>query len=116
MWGVVALGFAAGCAVDAAVGGAITAHYHLSIALAGILLVGALIRVVADFLGMVCNARMQERVVFRRQLTAFAVGGGLSVLLAWRFGLFGLACGNFAGSALYLLLIADAVRKEEKRR
>lgn len=110
MFVLVAGAFLAGSAVDAATGGAITARYHLSLAYAAVLTLGALLRVVADFIGMIANARMREAVIRRQQLIAFVVG---SLVLAGGVRSFGIAGAVVAAplvSALYLFLIQRAVR------
>ncbi len=110
MFAVVGAAFAIGVAIDAATGHAITARYHLSIAFAGILTLGALLRVMADFLGMIANARMREKVIRRQQLIAFIVGAVLLALAVARFGVGGAVGASFTISALYLFLIQRAVR------
>lgn len=110
MFAVVIIAFVLGIAIDAALGGTITTRYHLSIVYAALLTLGALLRVVADFVGMIANARMREDVIRRQQLIAFSVG---SILLAggvYRFGIVGAVVATPITSAIYLFLIQRAVR------
>ena len=110
VFAVVIGAFLTGWAIDEISGRAITSHYHLSMLLAGVLLAGALVRITADFIGMVANARMREDIVLRQQLTAFMAGGALLAALTWRFGVMGTAAASAAASALYLILIQRGVR------
>lgn len=108
MFAVVGLGFAAAVAIDAALDHAITSKYHLSILFAGILTLAALVRIVADFTGMVCNARMREGVVLRQQLMTFAVTAPLLALLTHFQGIGGAVAATLVSSLLYLTLIRRA--------
>lgn len=110
VYAAVGAGFAAAFGIDAALGYAITTKYHLSMALAALLVAGAVLRVTADFGGMICHARMREALVLRAQAVSFAFGAVLLVLLTWRFGTFGTGAASVVTSALFLLLIVRSVR------
>jgi O-antigen/teichoic acid export membrane protein len=103
-------GLAAAIGVDLALGGAISAKYHLGYALALILLAGTLIRVAADFAGLIVNARMREADLLRAQLVAFACGAILLAALTYFFGIVGAATASALTSGIYLFLVACALR------
>lgn len=103
-------GAGAAVVIDLALGRLISTHYHLSYALAAVLLSGALLRIAADFGGLIVNARMREGTLARAQLTAFACGIVLLAGLTAAFGIMGAAIANIVTSAIYLLLVARAVR------
>ena len=110
VYAAVGTGFAAAFGIDAALGYTITNKYHLSMALAALLVAGAILRVSADFGGMICHARMREALVLRAQAVSFAFGAVLLVLLTWRFGAFGTGLASVVTSALFLFLIVRSVR------
>ncbi|CAM3178051.1 hypothetical protein SPAN111604_08650 [Sphingomonas antarctica] len=103
-------GAALAIVIDLALGGAISAKYHLSVMLAAILLSGTMIRVAADFAGMIVNARHQEKKLGEAQLISFAGGGLLLVVLTWWLGIVGAAIANVATSTIYFLLLRRVVR------
>lgn len=103
-------GLAAAIGVDLALGRAISVKYHLDYGLAILLLIGTLIRVAADFSGMIVNARMREAALLRAQLVAFACGGVLLAALTYTLGIGGAATASALTSAIYLLLVVRAVR------
>jgi len=105
---VAGMAFAIG--VDLALGGAISAKYHLRYGLALLLLVGTLIRVAADFSGMIVNARMREAALLRAQLIAFACGAILLAALTFALGIDGAATASALTSGIYLLLVVRALR------
>lgn len=106
---LVVSGVVAAVAIDYATAGAITEKYHLSVALGLILLIGAMLRVTADFGAMICNARMAERYVLGSQIAAFAIGAPALALLTIQFGLFGAAVATVVASASLLALIGWSV-------
>ena len=108
--GVVAAGVTAALAIDAATGHVISARYHLSVQLALLLLLGAMLRITADFASLILNARHAERLILRNQLIAFAIGGTLLVALTLSFGITGTAIAYIIGSGTYLALMARTVR------
>lgn len=108
MFAVVGFGFAVAVAIDDVLGQAITSKYHLSVLFAGVLTLAALIRIVADFTGMVCNARMREGLVLRQQLATFAATAPLLALLTHFYGIGGAVAATLASSLLYLALIRRA--------
>jgi O-antigen/teichoic acid export membrane protein len=103
-------GLAAAIAIDLALGRAISVKYHLEYGLALILLAGTLIRVAADFAGMIVNARMREADLLRAQLIAFACGAILLAALTFLFGIGGAAAASALTSGIYLALVARALR------
>ena len=103
-------GMAAAIGIDLALGRAVSAKYHLEYGLAAILLVGTLIRVAADFAGMIVNARMREADLLRAQLIAFACGAILLAALTFLFGIGGAATASALTSGIYLFLVTRAIR------
>ncbi|WP_033923086.1 hypothetical protein [Sphingomonas sp. 37zxx] len=108
--GVVLTGLVCALIADAVTGGRISARYHLSLTLALPLLVGALLRVLADFTGLLCNARHREALVLRNQFVAFVAGATALVVLTLKFGITGTAFASIVSSGIYLVLITRAVR------
>lgn len=96
---------------DVATRGVWSERFHLSIVLMGVLLLGFMLRALADFHGLILNARHEERHILRSQGVAFAVGGALLVLLTWRFGAYGAAAATIVTSSVYLLLVRRAVNR-----
>ncbi len=107
--GATLAGVAVALVVNAATNGTILARFELSITLGLLLLCGALIRVVADFLSLVLNARHEERRLFRNQLASFGAGSLCLVLLTYNFGLYGAAIAVILSMSLYLLFNLHAV-------
>jgi hypothetical protein len=108
---VLAVGAAVvGIALDVVLGGAISTKYHLSYLLAAILLTGTMLRIAADFAGLIVNARLHEKSLGHAQLIAFACGAALLASLTWWLGILGAAIANVVTSALYLILVARVVR------
>lgn len=107
---VVVFGLVVALTVDVATGGAISARYHLSVQLALLLLLGALLRITADFASLICNARHREALILKNQFVAFGVGATLLVVLTFRFGITGTAIASMIGSGTYLTLMIRAVR------
>lgn len=103
-------GACAAIALDLALGRAISVHYHLIYLLAAILLTSTMVRVAADFGGLIVNARMREKKLGEAQLIAFACGGALLAALTWRYGILGAAVANVATSTIYLALVARELR------
>lgn len=96
-------------ALDLVLGGAISQRYHLNYLLAAILLVGTMLRIAADFAGLIVNARRQEKALGKAQIVAFACGAALLAGLTWWLGILGAAIANVATSAIYLCLVVRAV-------
>jgi O-antigen/teichoic acid export membrane protein len=94
--------------------GVLTARFSLSLALAGFLVLGALIRIAADYRGLILNSRMREAWVLRHQLIAFACGTALMVALTLLYGMWGTAAAIAITSSLYLALNSRGVRKLTK--
>jgi hypothetical protein len=111
IYGLVVTGVAGGIGIDQFTGGAISAKYHLAYSLGLILVGSALIRVTADFHAAICHARMAERSVLKAQLLSFLIGGPALVALSWTMGIYGTAIASMAGSIIYLVAMASAVRK-----
>jgi O-antigen/teichoic acid export membrane protein len=88
-----------------------SARFHLSLWLMALLLFGFMIRAAADFHALILNARHDERHILRAQGAAFVVGGGLLVLLTWRFGVYGAASATILTAVLYLILIIRVVHR-----
>lgn len=97
-------------ALDVALGGAISQRYHLGYLLAAILLAGTMLRIAADFAGLIVNARRHEKALGQAQIIAFACGAALLAGLTWWLGILGAATANVATSAVYLTLVVRAVR------
>jgi len=114
MFAVVAIGFAISVGIDAATGHMITAKYHLSIIFAGVLVSAALIRIVADFTGMILNARHREALVLRQQIVTFAVTAPVLAVLTHFIGIGGAVAASLVASVLYLALIRRAYGATQK--
>ncbi|WP_374943858.1 lipopolysaccharide biosynthesis protein [Sphingomonas sp.] len=99
----------ASIALDLALDRAISTKYHLDYLLAAVLLTGTMLRIAADFAGMVVNARLREKMLGRAQLIAFACGGMMLAGSTWKFGILGAAIANVATSAVYLFLVVRAL-------
>lgn len=108
--GFVALIFAVLWIGDALTGGVWSSRFSISLALVGALLIGAAIRIAADFYGLVLNASMLEKTLLRQQIIAFGAGSLLLIGLTYLFGMAGTAAATIATSTLYLMLIGRAVR------
>ena len=109
--GVVLLGFAILWAADHATGGVWTARFSVDLGFAAILVAGAMVRIAADFQGLILNSRMRENLLIRQQIVAFSVGAVLLVALTWAFGMVGTAAASLATSTLYFLLNRRAVSR-----
>lgn len=107
---VVLCGLACALIANAVTSGNISAHYHLSLTLTLTLLLGALLRVLADFTGLICNARHREALVLRNQLVAFIAGAATLIVLTIKFSIAGTAFASVVSSGIYLVLITRAVR------
>jgi O-antigen/teichoic acid export membrane protein len=102
-------GFAVLAGLDRLTGGVYSARYHISIVLAAALTAGALVRVLADFIALICHARMREDLVRRSQLGSLLAGGSLLVVLTATMGITGAVIATVVTSTLYLVLIWRAV-------
>ena len=107
--GVALAGVAAALVANVATGGVILARFGLSTVLGLLLLSGALIRVVADFLSLVLNARHEERRLFRNQVFSFGGGALCLVLFTYLFGLNGAAIAVIVSMTFYFLSNLHAV-------
>ena len=116
VFAVVFAGFALLWLADSATGGVWTARFSLSLALAGFLVLGALIRIAADYRGLILNSRMREGWVLRHQLIAFACGTALMVALTLLYGMWGTAAAIAATSSLYLALNLRGVGRLARER
>lgn len=99
---------------DVATGHVWSERFHLSLTLMGVLLIGFMLRALADFHALILNARHEERHILRSQGAAFAVGIGALLFLTWRFGAYGAALSTISISALYLVLVSRAVHRLQK--
>jgi O-antigen/teichoic acid export membrane protein len=115
IYALVVVGTATAVGIDLLLGRVISAKYHLSYLLGGILIAGALIRVTADFFSALCHARMLERYILHAQLIALAIGGVLLAALSWRFGVIGTGVASLTISSIYLVLIWRAVGRLPQR-
>ncbi len=106
---VVAAAFGFALAIDEFSGWTISARFSLSAPLAAILVVGALLRIAAEFGGVICNARLHEGQVLRAQIIAFSLGAIAMVTLTWIFGLFGTGASSVVAASAYLILVAQSV-------
>jgi O-antigen/teichoic acid export membrane protein len=104
VFAVVLTGYGLLWLADLATGEVLTARVSLSLARAGLLVLGALIRIAADYLGLILNSRMREAWVLRHQLIAFACGTALMVPLTLLCGMWGTAAAIAVTSSLYLTL------------
>ncbi|HEY0625301.1 MAG TPA: hypothetical protein VGD10_01065 [Allosphingosinicella sp.] len=107
----VAAGFALLWLLDRATGGMWTSRFSIRFDLAGLLVAGALIRIMADYCALILNSRMRETWVFRRQVAALGLGSVLLVGLTLAFGMFGAAAAMLATSSLYYLLNRQGVAR-----
>ncbi|MGB7419505.1 MAG: hypothetical protein WA918_10030, partial [Erythrobacter sp.] len=107
---VIALGAAGAFALNLASGRVVEDRFDLSPLLAAALLGGAMLRIVADFLSLVLNARMRERVILANQFAAFVFGVPALALLANLYGVLGAALATIVTACVYLVLNARAVR------
>ncbi len=101
--------FLVGWASDVAIGGLITTRFHVSIALAAVVLGTAIVRITADLLGLLCHVRMREDMILREQLRAYGVTAVGVVAMTHFYGVFGTATATLIGAVVYLLLIIRAV-------
>jgi O-antigen/teichoic acid export membrane protein len=107
---VIALGAAGAFALNLASGRVVEDRFDLSPLLAAALLGGAMLRIAADFLSLVLNARMRERVILANQFAAFVFGVAALALLANLYGVLGAALATIVTACVYLVLNARAVR------
>lgn len=100
---------------DIATGHVWSERFQLSILLMGILMLGFMVRALADFHALVLNARHEERHILTSQGAAFAVGFALLLAMTWKFGAYGAAASTVVTSTLYLVLVSGAVHRLHKR-
>jgi O-antigen/teichoic acid export membrane protein len=81
-----------------------TNRFHIDLGLLAIMLLGFMLRGLADFPAMILNAKHLERWVLHRQAVAFAIGGVLLLNLTHAYGLWGAAWAMVATSGLYAIL------------
>lgn len=81
-----------------------TARFQIDLALIAVMLLGFMLRGLADFSALILNAKHLERWVLHRQAIAFAVGGALLLGLTHEYGLWGAAAAMVATSGLYAAL------------
>jgi O-antigen/teichoic acid export membrane protein len=97
--------------VNALVSGFLATRFNIDIALITMLLAAALIRVSADFHGLIINAKMREKILLRCQIVTFGIGASLLLLLTYQFGMFGTATASIASSSTYLILTRLALMR-----
>lgn len=97
--------------LDVATRGVWSERFHVSLLLMAVLLLGFMVRVLADFHGLILNARHEENDILRSQGVAFALGGGLLVFLTWWLGTYGAAAATIITSTVYLVLVRRAVHR-----
>jgi O-antigen/teichoic acid export membrane protein len=108
---LVLIGFGAALALQILFG-EILNRLHLDVRIGAILVLGALLRVAADLLAMILNARMREIAILRNQLVAVLTGAAVLVPAAMLFGPLGAAAATLILSTTYLLFNLAAVRQE----
>lgn len=112
---VVLLGFALLVAADLATEHRWTAMFSISLSLVAILVGAALVRVAADFKGLILNSRMREDLIFRQQAIAFVAGAPLLIVLTLSLGMVGTAVAGLATATIYFLLNMRAVGRLPER-
>lgn len=115
IYAIVALGVGAAIGLDLLCGRAISTKYQLSYLLGSILVIGALMRVTADFFSALCHTRMLERLILHAQIIALMIGGLLLGGMSWYLGVIGTGLASMIASALYLILIWRAVGRLPQR-
>jgi O-antigen/teichoic acid export membrane protein len=94
---------------DYLLNGFLAERFKINVALMALLLFGALLRIAADFHGMLLNARMREKTLLNRQIIAFSFGAASLLSMTYLFGMFGTAIASILTSSLYLVLNRVAV-------
>ena len=90
---------------------ALSERLQISLSLIALMLVGALAKIAADFIGILLNARLLEAQVLKNQIVSFGVGLVLLIIMTKISGLFGTAGAVVIANSLYLGLNFAAVRK-----
>lgn len=88
-----------------------TRRYSVRLDLAAMLVLGALLRIAADYSGLILNSRMRENTLLRLQLVSFGLGATLLMSFTYSFGLFGTAAATVANSTVYYILTRQAVSR-----
>lgn len=100
---------------DVATGHVWSERFQLSLVLMGVLLLGFVVRALADFHALILNARHEERYILRAQGAAFVAGFGLLLFMTWQLGAYGAAISTVATSAIYLVLVSGSVLRLQKQ-